>query len=257
MSATQAQIDRIDVRIMPDPEEGPVTPDGPLRSIQEAELTMPRDTLEALWNPATLERLARAYWRYLNTDLASGCSRSATGRPGRYVVLGWRRLVLLSFRLPEYDVGPGLRPRHLADRAGRAGAPGRGRGYLRIDVRRLEPEPRARRGAGPDPRDGLELLSASFAARAGSRASAPSSTRRPSCASTCSSRGASCARSQDGDLPPLRPGREAAYEEAERPPRPAARPSRATSPPSSIARSIASSIGVSSRSKSVHVRRGP
>ena len=56
----------ITVRVLPDPERGPVTPDGPLRSVQEAELSMQSSLLDELWHPETLERLARGYWRYLN-----------------------------------------------------------------------------------------------------------------------------------------------------------------------------------------------
>ena len=63
---------RSSVRILPDPEAGPVTPDGPLRSVQEAELAMPEQRRSSeLWNAATLERLARAYWRVPAQDLAS------------------------------------------------------------------------------------------------------------------------------------------------------------------------------------------
>ena len=95
------------VRILPDPEEGPVTPSGPLRSVQAAEVTMPPAALERLWRPATLERLARAYWRYLGR-ISLGLLKVGYSETGRFVVLGWRRLVLLRFRPPEFDMGPGF-----------------------------------------------------------------------------------------------------------------------------------------------------
>ena len=211
MSATQAQIDRIDVRIMPDPEEGPVTPSGPLRSIQEAELAMPRDTLEELWNPATLERLARAYWRYLN-KISFGLLKIGYGPTGRYIVLGWRRLVLLSFRLPEYDVGPGFGRVTWPIERGVLVAE-RGRGYLRIDVRRLEPNPER-----DEERVRIRAMVSNFYpllrgsgwfARIGSFFYSQTQLR----IHVLVTRG--FLRSlQDGDLPPLRPGREAAYQEA-------------------------------------------
>lgn len=136
-----AEIEDIEVRILPDPEAGPVTPDGPLRSVQEAELTLPGSALEGLWTPATLERLARAYWRYLET-VSLGLLRIGYGPAGRFVVLGWRRLVLLRFRLPVFDVGRGFgRVTWPIERGVLVAGPGRGRGYLRFDVRRLAPDP--------------------------------------------------------------------------------------------------------------------
>lgn len=211
MSATQAQIDSIDVQIMPDPEEGPVTPSGPLKSIQEAVLTMPHETLEALWNPATLERLARAYWRYMNR-FSFGLIKIGYGKHGRYVVLGWRRLVLLSFRLPEYDVGPGFGRVTWPIERGVLVAE-RGRGYLRIDVRRLDPDPES-----DQERVRIRAMVSNFYpllrgsgwfARLGSFFYAQTQLR----IHVLVTRG--FLRSlQDGDLPPLRPGREAAYQEA-------------------------------------------
>ena len=41
----------IRVRMLPDPERGPVTADGPLRSVQEAELAMSAERLDELWRP--------------------------------------------------------------------------------------------------------------------------------------------------------------------------------------------------------------
>lgn len=214
MTATQAQIDTIAVRIMPDPEEGPVTPDGPLRSIQEAELSMPRDTLEALWNPATLERLARAYWRYLN-KISFGLLKIGYGATGRYVVFGWRRLVLLSFRLPEYDVGPGFGRVTWPIERGVLVAE-RGRGYLRIDVRRLEPGP-----GRDEERVRIRAMVANFYpllrgsgwfARVGSFFYSQTQLR----IHVLVTRG--FLRSlESGDLPPLRPGREAVYQAADEP----------------------------------------
>lgn len=125
--------------MLPDPEPGPVTPDGPLRSVQEAELAMDAATLERLWRPETLERLARGYWRYLNR-ISLGLLRIAYGESSRSVVLVWRRLDLLRFRPPRYDSGPDFgRVTWPIERGVLVSPAGRGRGYLRFDVRRLEP----------------------------------------------------------------------------------------------------------------------
>jgi hypothetical protein len=126
------------VEVLPDPEEGPVTPSGPLSSVQEAEVTMSAERLDQLWRPDMLERLARAYWRYLER-ISLGLLRIGYGPTGRFVVLGWRRFVLLRFRPPVYDVGPGFgRVTWPIERGVLVAGAGRGRGYLRIDVRRLD-----------------------------------------------------------------------------------------------------------------------
>jgi hypothetical protein len=137
----RAPEERLEVQILPDPEEGAVTTDGPLRSIQEAEISVPVDALEELWTPATLERLAGAYWRYLSR-ISFGLLKVGYNQTGRFVVLGWRRFILLRFRPPEFDLGLGFgRVTWPIERGVLVAPGGRGRGYLRIDVRRLDPEP--------------------------------------------------------------------------------------------------------------------
>ncbi len=131
----------IQVRVLPDPERGPVTPDGPLRSVQEAELAMETEQLEDLWRPEMLERLARGYWRYLNR-ISLGLLRIVYSGVTRSVVLISPRLDLLRFRDPSYDTGPGFgRVTWTIERGVLVARAGRGRGYLRFDVRRLEPGP--------------------------------------------------------------------------------------------------------------------
>lgn len=202
------EIDGLEVSILPDPVAGPVTADGPLRSVQEAELALPADTLEDLWNKAMLERLARAYWRYLN-KVSLGLIRIGYGPAGRFVTFGWRRIVLLRFRVPEYDVGPGFgRVTWPIERGVLVASPGRGRGYLRIDVRRLEPS------AG-EVRVRIRAVVANFYpflrgtgwfARLGAFVYAQTQLR----IHVLVTRG--FLRSlESGDLPPLRPDREAAY----------------------------------------------
>src|SRR3954454_23997492 len=40
--------------------------DGAVRSAQSAELTLPAEQLDQLWNAPNLENLARTYWRFLS-----------------------------------------------------------------------------------------------------------------------------------------------------------------------------------------------
>jgi hypothetical protein len=129
------------VRLLPDPERGPVTADGPLRSVQEAELELDPASLEQLWRPETLERLARGYWRYLNR-ISLGLLRIAYAAGSRSIVLVDRRLELLRFRAPRFDTGSGFgRVTWPIERGVLVAPSGRGRGYLSFDVRRLEGGP--------------------------------------------------------------------------------------------------------------------
>ena len=201
----------ITVRVLPDPERGPVTANGPLRSEQEAELAMDPALLEDLWRPETLERLARGYWRYLNR-ISLGLLRVAYSGSERSIVLLWRRLELLRFREPGYDTGPGFgRVTWPIERGVLVAPAGRGRGYLRFDVRLLDPGPR---GEG---RVRIRAVVANFYpllrgsgwfARIGSFFYAQTQLR----VHVLVTRG--YLRSLErGDLPPLRPEREAAYRE--------------------------------------------
>jgi hypothetical protein len=201
----------ISVRVLPDPERGPVTPDGPLRSVQEAELEMQTGTLDELWKPETLERLARGYWRYLNR-ISLGLLRIAYSGSERSIVLVWRRFDLLRFREPRYDTGPGFgRVTWPIERGVLVARSGRGRGYLRFDVRRLDP------GPGGEGRIRVRAVVANFypllrgsgrLARIGSFLYAQTQLRVHVIVTRGYLRSLEC-----GDLPPLRPEREAAYRE--------------------------------------------
>ena len=132
----------IKVRILPDPERGPVTANGPLRSVQEAELAMTAERLDELWTPANLERFARGYWRYLNR-ISLGLLRIAYSGASRSVVLVWRRLRPSALPRAAVRHGPRVRPGHLADRARRPGFP-------QWPGPRIPALRRATPGAGPD-----------------------------------------------------------------------------------------------------------
>jgi hypothetical protein len=114
--------------------------DGAVRSVQSAELSVSHADLDRLWNATNLENLARTYWRFLSR-VTLGLIRVVYGENERSVVLVARPLTLLRFEAPEYDIGPEygavtwqIRDGLLVARAGR------GSGFLRIEVRRLNPE---------------------------------------------------------------------------------------------------------------------
>ena len=111
------------------PEEG-------IGSKQVAEVTLPRSELERIWSPEYLERLARTYWRFL-TRVSLGLLRVLYTEHSRDVVVLCRPVVLLRFRAPEYafhsDGGTVTWP---IDRGLLVASRGRGRGYLRLTVRR-------------------------------------------------------------------------------------------------------------------------
>ena len=115
--------------------------DGAVRSVQSAELTLAPADLERLWSAASLENLARTYWRFLSR-VTLGLIRVVYSEHERSVVLLSRPLTLLRFDAPEYaletqrgTVRWRIRDGLLVARAGR------GCGFLALDVRRDDPDP--------------------------------------------------------------------------------------------------------------------
>ena len=113
------------------------TKTGAVRSVQSAEVVLPADTIDDLWTPMSLERLARTYWRFLQRATL-GAVRVYYTDTERYVCLLIPQFKLLTFRAPEYEmddtrgvvrwrIEKGL----LVARSGREGD-----GYLEIDVER-------------------------------------------------------------------------------------------------------------------------
>jgi hypothetical protein len=112
--------------------------DGAVRSVQSAELTLPRDQLERLWAVPNLENLARTYWLFL-TRVTLGLVRVTYSEDERSVVFLARPFTMLRFSAPEYVVEPDhgkvmwrIKGGLLVARAGR------GSGYLALDVRLLD-----------------------------------------------------------------------------------------------------------------------
>jgi hypothetical protein len=114
---------------------------GAVRSIQSAEVVVDAAMIDALWTPRSLERLARTYWRFL-TRVTLGIVRVFYDEHGRYVCAVVRRLPLLTFRVPEYEMDHerGV-VRWRIERGLLVARPGReGDGYLEIDVTRRQSE---------------------------------------------------------------------------------------------------------------------
>jgi hypothetical protein len=123
--------------------QSPARPGGSVTTRQVADVTLPRAELERIWSPAYLERLARTYWRFL-TRVSLGLLRVLYSEDAREVVLLARPLVLLRFRVPEYEAeGDRGAVTWRIDRGILVAPAGRGRGYLRITVQR---PPEAERG---------------------------------------------------------------------------------------------------------------
>ena len=131
---------RAEIALLPE-RRNPVDPFGPTGSVQEADASLPADLLKRLWRPGYLERLAGSYWEYLRR-ISLGLIRVVYAPDARSVVFLHRRLVLLRFRRPEYETGPGFgQVTWPIERGLLVAMPGRG--FLRISVRRIERGPNA------------------------------------------------------------------------------------------------------------------
>jgi hypothetical protein len=128
------------VRIVASRESERVPETGAVASVQEAEVTIERRVLDELWSPEYLERLARAYWRWVSRVTLS-LVRVVYAPDSRSVVLLTRRLPLLGFGLPEYDLASDHGCVTWRIRRGvLVAGEGRDQGFLRIAVHRPERE---------------------------------------------------------------------------------------------------------------------
>lgn len=130
------------VRLVDEPARAHVPESGSVDSVQEAEVLLPESTLKPLWSRQHLERLARAYWRYLHR-VTLGLVRVTYERDARSVILLARPLVLLRFGVPRYRTSAGGGSvEWRIERGILVAKEGRGNGYLRIAVERdREPAP--------------------------------------------------------------------------------------------------------------------
>ncbi len=131
---------RVGVAVIVDPEDHTtVDAEGGVHSVQAADVTLPLDVVESIWDPHHLERLARTYWRFL-TRATLGIVRVKYTETGRYIVVLTKPFTLLSFHAPEYEMDDEvgivrwrIRKGLLVAQEGREGD-----GYLEIEVRRCE-----------------------------------------------------------------------------------------------------------------------
>jgi hypothetical protein len=135
---------RARVTIIHEPQSHGAGEGGATGSRQVAEVTLPREELEKMWSPEHLESLARTYWSFLSR-FSLGLIRVLYSEDSREVVFLRRPFVLLRFRKPEYefrrDGGTVTWP---IDRGVLVARRGRGRGFLRLSVRRKPAEDGAR-----------------------------------------------------------------------------------------------------------------
>ncbi len=126
--------------IISSPDASSIARDGAVRSVQSAELTVPREYLESHWSAPNLENLARTYWRFLSR-VTLGLIRVTYGENERAVVLLGRPLTVLRFDAPHYEMRPDYGRVRWQIRDGLLVArSGRGSGFLTIEVHRLDDE---------------------------------------------------------------------------------------------------------------------
>lgn len=124
------------IRISEEPGGAHVPRIGSVFSIQKAEIEVPAAVLAELWKRENLERLARAYWRYL-TKISLGLIRVVYEPSARTVVVFGRPLALLRFHAPEYSAASdGGTVTWRIDRGLLVAREGRDQGFLRISVAR-------------------------------------------------------------------------------------------------------------------------
>lgn len=137
-TATPAEPAKGTIRLLPDPAGGPADKSSPVRTVQAAELDLPESFLEEIWRPEYLERIARAYWAYLERVFLH-LIRVVYEPNARTVVFLSKRIPLLRFRRPSYQVATGMGMVTWGIERGFLVSPrGRGRGQLRITIRRLD-----------------------------------------------------------------------------------------------------------------------
>lgn len=132
--------------IHPPTDETSIDPDtGAVTSRQAADIVLPAAALAGLWDPEHLERAARTYWSTLRR-FTLGLMHVDYTETERSVVLLTRRLPLLTFQAPEYEMDRcrGI-VRWRIDRGLLVSGRGRqGDGYLELDFERRDEGERIR-----------------------------------------------------------------------------------------------------------------
>lgn len=128
------------VYVLPGREIEELSESGAARSVQEAEVLLPRPQLERLWRAESLDRLARSYWAFIARTFF-GLVRVVHVWDSPTIILLFQWFPLLHFRAPEFET---------EERRGQAtwwiergflvAKRGRGRGFLRLGAEQLDRE---------------------------------------------------------------------------------------------------------------------
>jgi hypothetical protein len=144
------------VELVHAPQSTVIGSNGAVRSVQSARLALSKEDLERLWTPPNLENLGATYWHFLTYVTLGTVRVLRSDHDRRVTLLGIRRLTLLRFDLPEFNMG--------ADRARISwqiqdgllvASRGRAQGGLALEVRREEDD--EREGAADEDDDRVEL----------------------------------------------------------------------------------------------------
>jgi hypothetical protein len=125
--------DGIDIELLPDPVRRGIASQGGLECSQSAVITVGTELFEEIWQPRTLDLLARSYWQYVEKR-SRGLIRMREDDESRVVTS--LKVPLLRFQEPEFETGDDFgRVTWPIDRGILVASSGRGQGYLRISVR--------------------------------------------------------------------------------------------------------------------------
>jgi hypothetical protein len=114
-----------------------VRPGGAVGSVQEAEIVVDRHLLDGIWTADNLELVARGYWAFLRR-MSLGLIRVHYA-PDSRTVTAFGRIPLLRFGAPIYETEEGSGTVEWPiDRGLLVAVEGRGRGALRVSIRRCD-----------------------------------------------------------------------------------------------------------------------
>jgi len=110
---------------------------GAVRSVQDADIVLPQEVLDEIWDAQHLERLARTYWSFLSRCTLGIIKVHYT--EGERYVKALRFIPLLTFDAPTYEIDQdhgvvrwNIKKGLLVQRKAHHGD-----GYLQVEVRRL------------------------------------------------------------------------------------------------------------------------